>query len=298
MSDSRLVWRDLAPYQPTRSALLLADVTASEEMLMRVITDQADHQIVDFGADEALPAPYDQATKHCYRPTAHDDGAAGRTFIRTPLVPNTQIKIWRGLIDPAVVENLLATGEIESSQFLPGSSVEGALKMTLTCGLVGVFKPARSDDPMTGYHWSEITAYQVDRAIGLNCVPVTVDRAAPESGSIQLWVEGLTEMPLEALPKDLLFFDKLTANSDRGGNIYANFKAHAHAPRGCVAFDNGCSFTAMVTGLAEQKEAIRPQQPFLTALNQLNPDSFTLLVQQHRERLRARVNELRQLYAI
>ena len=264
---------------------------------MRVITTDAYHQIVEFAEDEALPTQFDQASGVYHKPCNHAQGAPGRTYIRTQLAQDTQIKIWRGLIDASFVGNLLATDQVAADKDLYGSSVDGAMVLTLASGLVGVFKPARSDDPTTGTHWSEITAYEVDRAIGLNCVPITVHRDQPESGSIQLWVDGLTVMDSGALPANLRFFDKLIANSDRGGNLYPNFKAHAQAPNGCVAFDNGCSFLGKVTGLAAAKAIITPAVPILGALVGLQASQFQRLPKPQQTSLQERITELRQLFA-
>ena len=80
---------------------------------------------------------------------------------------------------------------------------------------------------------SEIAAYQLDRLLGLDMVPVTVERrVGSDLASVQLWVEGckhVKEVDQSACPRPIEWakqvcrqrvFDNLIANIDRNaGNL-------------------------------------------------------------------------------
>jgi hypothetical protein len=82
-------------------------------------------------------------------------------------------------------------------------------------------------------HQSEIAAYELDRLLGLDMVPVTVERrVGSELASVQMWVEGcrmIKDVDQAACPNPVAFakqvcrqrvFDNLVANIDRNaGNI-------------------------------------------------------------------------------
>ncbi len=91
---------------------------------------------------------------------------------------------------------------------------------------------------LQGYRESwlhEVAAYRMDKLLGLNMVPPTVERTYKSvKGSCQLWVEGVTGLKEKvekkiAVPKDKLIswnravylqrtFDNLIANEDRNQN--------------------------------------------------------------------------------
>ena len=85
-------------------------------------------------------------------------------------------------------------------------------------------------------HRSEVAAYELDRLLGLDMVPVTVERrVGSELASVQMWVEGcrmIKDVDQAACPNPVEFakqvcrqrvFDNLVANIDRNaGNILVN----------------------------------------------------------------------------
>jgi hypothetical protein len=82
-------------------------------------------------------------------------------------------------------------------------------------------------------HRSEVAAYELDRLLGLDMVPVTVERRVDsELASVQMWIEGcrmIKDVDQAACPTPVEFakqvcrqrvFDNLVANIDRNaGNI-------------------------------------------------------------------------------
>ena len=108
--------------------------------------------------------------------------------------------------------------------FAPGGLAASATAKHLPMGRRGGFWEA---------HNSEIAAYELDRVLGLDMVPPTVERrVGPDLGSVQLWVEGckvIKDVNQSACPKPTEWamqvcrqkvFDNLIANIDRNaGNI-------------------------------------------------------------------------------
>ena len=108
--------------------------------------------------------------------------------------------------------------------FAPGGLAASATAKHLPMGRRGGFWEA---------HNSEIAAYELDRVLGLDMVPPTVERrVGTDVGSVQLWVEGcrvIKDVDQSACPnptewaKQVLrqkVFDNLIANIDRNaGNI-------------------------------------------------------------------------------
>lgn len=108
--------------------------------------------------------------------------------------------------------------------FAPGGLASSATFKVLPMGRRSGFWEA---------HESEIAAYQLDRLLGLDMVPVTVERrVGGELAWVQLWVEGcrmIKDVDQAACPNPVEFakqvcrqrvFDNLVANVDRNaGNI-------------------------------------------------------------------------------
>ena len=144
-------------------------------------------------------------------------------------------KTWIG--HQAEIEDSLRTAPIERTTalpvgvtksnrvfFAPGGPVASATVKYLPTGRRGGFWEA---------YKSEIAAYQLDRLLGLDMVPPTVERrVGADLASVQLWVEGcrvIKDVDQSACPKPIEWarqvcrqrvFDNLTANIDRNaGNI-------------------------------------------------------------------------------
>ena len=108
--------------------------------------------------------------------------------------------------------------------FAPGGLVGSVIVKHLPMGQKGGFWEA---------YKSEIAAYELDRLLGLDMVPVTVERRVEgDLASIQLWVEGcrlLKDVDQSACPRPIDWakqvcrqraFDNLSANIDRNaGNL-------------------------------------------------------------------------------
>lgn len=108
--------------------------------------------------------------------------------------------------------------------FAPGGPVGSVTFKHLPMGRHGGFWDA---------YQSEIAAYELDRLLGLDMVPVTVERrVGSELASVQMWVEGcrmVKDVDQSACPTPVEFakqicrqrvFDNLIANIDRNaGNI-------------------------------------------------------------------------------
>ena len=108
--------------------------------------------------------------------------------------------------------------------FAPGGLAASATAKYLPMGRRGGFWEA---------HKSEIAAYELDRLLGLDMVPPTVERrVGTDLGSLQLWVEGcrvIKDVDQSACPNPVEWakqvcrqkvFDDLIANIDRNaGNI-------------------------------------------------------------------------------
>ncbi len=127
---------------------------------------------------------------------------------------DAQVKIWEGTWSEDTIANLMRTSEVVSLETLRGGPkfIQRARKVTLSCGLSGVWKAVKDDfflsdlNPESELYppWykydrgpafkaiSEIAAYQVDKLLGLNIVPLTVEREINgEKGSLQIWMDNM-----------------------------------------------------------------------------------------------------------
>jgi len=136
-------------------------------------------------------------------------------------------------------EFLKAAPVVDSSQFGRSEAVARPYKLTLEKDGVrhlGLWKGIDKVEGGQADRWRyEIAAYRMDRLLGLNMVPLTIERRYKEDrGSLQLWTEN--EMTLKSkndakvgVPPRYLFgwnratylqraFDNLIANEDRHAN--------------------------------------------------------------------------------
>ncbi len=150
---------------------------------------------------------------------------------------DAQVKIWEGNYSEDTIANLMRTSEVVSSETLCDGTSKPK-KITLRCGLVGVWKPESKDDWFSSYK-SEIAAYQIDKLLNLNMVPLTVEREINgEKGSLQLWVHNMSQKGDISLPNDTKFFITLIEKKDtRNTGFIGN-------GRDCrvVLFDNADAF--------------------------------------------------------
>jgi len=139
-------------------------------------------------------------------------------------------------------EEFLATAAIVKERRIEGiRAVTNPWRLTLEKG--GVIRDGAWKNPegrmggfMEGWKW-EIAAYRIDRLLGVNMVPVTIERRFKENrGSLQAWVES--KMTYKAMMDDKRIqpppgltavkwnraihleraFDNLIANEDRHAN--------------------------------------------------------------------------------
>jgi hypothetical protein len=152
-----------------------------------------------------------------------------------PAVPATGSKIWVGRY--AEFEEYLRTAPIERVTRVPVGVTKPERAFFAPGGLVAsvIVKhlPMRRQGGFWEAYKSEIAAYEMDRLLGLDMVPVTVERRVEgELASAQLWLEGcrlLKDVNQSACPRPLDWakqvcrqrvFDNLIANIDRNaGNL-------------------------------------------------------------------------------
>ena len=153
-----------------------------------------------------------------------------------------QIELWKmaesGATEQAAkfaseIENGLRTAKIVSSTDLARTASRPKL-IKLENGLQGVWKKMEGDYTSGN---AEIAAYLVDKKIGLNQVPITVERELDGvKGTLQIFVDGTDRMSLKNRPRFLTWFDDLIRNRDRHGGNYLTVQGRP------VAIDHGLSF--------------------------------------------------------
>jgi hypothetical protein len=188
-------------------------------------------------AQEPAPPP-DPAAAQAPAPVAPDAAAgpaAVPVSISIPAAVASGAKIWIGKYDD--YEQYIKTASIEREKdisvgvthpkhafFTPGGLVEGVVVKNLGTGVREGFWES---------YKSEIAAYEMDRLLGLNMVPPTVERRVHgDLVSVQLWVNGcklLKDVDQTKVPHPLDWakqvcrqrvFDNLIANIDRNaGNL-------------------------------------------------------------------------------
>ncbi len=144
-------------------------------------------------------------------------------------------KVWIGRY--AEFEEFLRTAPVERVDKIPVGVTKPERGFFAPGGIAGSAAVKHLPMGQRAGFWeaykSEIAAYQLDRLLGLDMVPPTVERrVGSDLASVQLWVEGsrvIKDVDQKACPKPVEWarqvlrqkvFDNLTANIDRNqGNI-------------------------------------------------------------------------------
>jgi hypothetical protein len=145
--------------------------------------------------------------------------------------------------------------------------------------LVKPLRPGRRRSGFWESYKSEIAAYEVDRLLGLDMVPVTVERTVEGAeASVQLWLEGcrlLSEVesqdPTDPREWDrqvcrMRVFDALIANIDRNeGNILVDDAWNV------ILIDHSRAFA--VDKMPDEKKITRLDRGFFEALKALDAEA-------------------------
>ena len=157
-------------------------------------------------------------------------------------VPKVCANVWQG--HASEIETFLKAAKVEKVTELPVGVTRPRRAFVVPGGIAASFawKPLKPG-VQSGYfesYKSEIAAYELDKLLGLNMVPVVVEREVQnESGAAVLWLEGVrsweTVLPL---PKPaswnrelarMKMFDNLISNGDRNkGNLLVDDDWHLY----------------------------------------------------------------------
>lgn len=183
----------------------------------------------------------------------------------------------------AQVEEALLNAPIERSADLPVGVTKSSRVFFAPGGLVASATakhlPMGRRDGFWEAHQSEIAAYQLDRLLGLDMVPPTVERrVGADLASVQLWVEGckvIKDVDQSACPKPTEWakqvcrqraFDNLIANIDRNaGNILVD------SEWGMFLIDHSRAFAS--DRMPFEKEMTRIDRAFFEKLKALDEAS-------------------------
>ena len=156
--------------------------------------------------------------------------------------PKACANVWQG--HTSEIEAFLKTAKVEKVSELPVGVTRPRRAFVVPGGVAKSFawKPLKPG-VQSGYfesYKSEVAAYELDKLLGLNMVPVVVERELQnESGAAVLWLEGVrsweTVLPL---PKPaswnhelarMKMFDNLISNGDRNkGNLLVDDDWHLY----------------------------------------------------------------------
>lgn len=148
--------------------------------------------------------------------------------------------VWQG--HTAEIEEFLRTAKVDKIADIPIGVTRPRRAYLAAGGPVASFawkalRPSMQNGYFESYK-SEVAAYELDKMLGLNMVPVVVERVVNhDTGAAVLWLEGVrsweTVLPL---PKPALWnqelarmkmFDDLIGNSDRNkGNLLVDSEWH------------------------------------------------------------------------
>lgn len=121
-----------------------------------------------------------------------------------------------------------------------GTGISDAQYVEFPNGTVGIWKPKRVNKHGIDHdvQKSEIAAFKVDRFLGYNKTPITIEKEIEgQPGTVQLVVDSLKVSPDEYDPKELSLFDYLVRNHDRNpGNYLLTQQGHM------VPIDHGLTF--------------------------------------------------------
>jgi hypothetical protein len=185
----------------------------------------------------------------------------------------------------AEVEDFLRTAPIDRSTDLPVGVTKSSRAFFAPGGLATSATVKHLPRGRRAGFWeayqSEIAAYQLDRLLGLDMVPPTVERrVGSDLASVQLWVEGcrvIKDVDQSACPKPTEWakqacrqraFDNLVANIDRNaGNILVDGEWNM------VLIDHSRAFA--IDRMPFEKEMTRIDRAFFERLKALDEASVT-----------------------
>jgi hypothetical protein len=164
------------------------------------------------------------------------------TLLSPPQAALACANVWQG--HAAEIEAFLKTAKIEKVQDLPIGVTRPRRAYLEPGGMAKSFawKPLQPG-MQSGYfesYKSEVAAYELDKLLGLNMVPVVVERTVKNDlGAAVLWLDGVrsweTVLPLPKPPSwgrelaRMKMFDDLISNSDRNkGNLLVDGDWHLY----------------------------------------------------------------------
>jgi len=186
------------------------------------------------GSTALAPAPAVAVQEPAAQGAATDARPAPPTVSEPPAAASGA-KVWVGRY--AEFEEYLASAPIEKVDKIPVGVTKPERAFFAPGGLAGSAALKHLPTRIMSGYWesykSEIAAYKLDRILGLDMVPPTIERrVGSDLGSLQLWVENcklLKDLDQSQAPQPMEWakqvcrqraFDNLTANIDRNaGNL-------------------------------------------------------------------------------